>query len=288
MALTFVEKPWEKISAADGVVTYRLKSWPTFYDFLETKVFEIAGFAKENSIWRGQRRSDWSLSTSLDRLFGKLGRLGAGSAELEERAKKHLEAFKYAARGRRGLNPAELTENDWWSLGQHFDLATPLLDWTRSPFAAAYFAFEQLAADTTDHTDHRAVYGLDMLAVSQRNKELVEEVSFERGRQPLLEFIDPMTDENQRLVSQGGLFTRTPIGVSVNEWIEKAFEGLSASVLLRIEIPDADRLKCLRATQSNEYHIHEVVSNRGNFDQRHSRRYTPAANSPSLPFRTGT
>lgn len=238
---------WTRDVPTDGVVVYTLKSWFNFYDLLESDVFGTSAPARQNYIWRGQRRSNWSLSTSLDRLFGKLGLLGTGSAELERRAKEHLEAFKYAARGRRGLNPAELLENDWWALGQHFELATPLLDWTRSPFAAAYFAFEQLVSDPTEQTDNRAVYGLNVFAVSQRNKEVMEEVSFERGRQPLLEFIDPMTDENQRLVSQGGLFTRTPIGVSVEDWVEKAFAGVSAAALLCIDIPNKDRVTCLRA-----------------------------------------
>jgi FRG domain len=243
MVLKFPEDQWAQISAADGLVTFRLKSWSSFYDFLEAEVFQSSASSKQNFIWRGQRRLDWTLSTSLDRVFAQLG-LSAGSADLEARSRRHLEAFKYAARGRRGLNPADLLENDWWALGQHFGLATPLLDWTSSPFAAAYFAFEQLASGGTDH---RAVYGLDRFAVSQRNDVLDQSESFERGRLPVLEFIDPMSDENPRLVSQGGLFTRTPIGVPVEQWVQKAFEGSSARVLLRIEIPDADRLTCLRA-----------------------------------------
>jgi hypothetical protein len=74
----------------------------------------------------------------------------------------------------------------------------------------------------------------------------LESQSFEQGRPPILEFVDPMSDENQRLVSQSGLFTRAPIGTPVEQWVSKAFEGLSMAVLLRIKIPDRDRLSCLR------------------------------------------
>jgi hypothetical protein len=49
------------------------------------------------------------------------------------------------------------------------------------------------------------------------------------------------------LVSQDGLFTRAPIGISIQQWVSREFKGSSASVLLRIEIPDSDRLHCLRA-----------------------------------------
>ena len=231
------------VSVSDGAVTYRLNSWSRFSDFLETEVFETHFSSNRDYIWRGQRRSDWSLSSSLDRVFAGLNLLPGSPSNLEKISRDHLEKFKYAARGRRGPNPASLLENDWWALGQHFGLATPLLDWTRSPFAAAYFAFEQLASDSTEY---RVVYALDRFAVSQRNKELSEGPSFEVGRLPILEFIDPMSDENQRLVSQGGLFTRAPIGQPIERWVAQAFESSTSAVFLRIEIPDRDRLNCLR------------------------------------------
>jgi hypothetical protein len=172
-------------------------------------------------VWRGQRDPEWSLSTTLDRLFGRLGLLTAALRVLESRSADHLDAFKYATRGRRGTNPPSLIENDWWALGQHFGLATPLLDWTRSPFAALYFAFEEL---TTEPTNSRVVYALNQGAVLQKDDELAHGPSYEKGRLPIIEFIDPMSDENQRLVSQGGLFTRAPIGTPIEQWVAKAFE----------------------------------------------------------------
>jgi hypothetical protein len=115
--------------SVDGVRTF-VTSWSAFFDFLENQVFNAPAASRHAYIWRGQRKSDWSLSSSLDRLFQKLNLLAAGPKVLERRSKEHLEAFKYAARGRRGTNPAALLENEWWALGQHFGLATPLLDWT--------------------------------------------------------------------------------------------------------------------------------------------------------------
>jgi FRG domain-containing protein len=234
---------WSRISVVDGSVTFRLGGWTRYFDLLETEVFQLPS-AKHRYIWRGQRRTDWSLSSSLDRLFEKLNLLTAGPAALDKLSADHLETFQYAARGRRGHNPAVLSENEWWSLGQHFGLATPLLDWTRSPFAAAYFAFEEL---TSDSTDYRVVYGLDQNAVRQKSEELLNGPSLEQGRPPVVEFIDPMSDENQRLVSQGGLFTRAPVGMPIEQWVAREFENSSSAVLLRIEIPNSDRAPCLRA-----------------------------------------
>jgi hypothetical protein len=239
---------WERIPPAEdtleGTVTFRLASWSEFFDFLETEVFDPSIASKNTYIWRGQRRSDWRLSSSLDRLFSKLELLSAEPSQLERQLADHLDSFKYATRGRRGPTPASLLENEWWALGQHFGLATPLLDWTRSPFAAAYFAFEELKSDLTEC---RLVYALDQRAVKQKSDELLDAQSFEQGRPPVIEFIDPMSDENQRLVSQDGLFTRAPINISIQQWVAREFKGSSASVLLQIEIPNTDRLPCLRA-----------------------------------------
>lgn len=233
---------WNLLSASDGASAYRLSSWSFFFDFLEQVIFSPG--ARHKYIWRGQRRSDWPLNSSLDRLFQKVGVIGRPQKELEQLSRRHVRAFQYASRGRRGTNPVQLrSDNEWWALGQHYGLATPLLDWTRSPFAAAYFAFEE---NPPDRTESRVVYGFDESAVAQRYAELQEGPSFEEGRLPVVELIDPMSDENQRLVNQGGLFTRAPIGTPIERWVEEQFEGSASTVLVRIEIPDSDREICLR------------------------------------------
>lgn len=234
-----------KKESSDGVKTYGLSSWSSFFPFLETEVFNTSAQSEHAYIWRGQRRSDWSISSSLDRLLQKLNFLAAGPKILDKLSSAHLKSFAYAARGRRGLNPRKLDldkdANEWWALGQHFGLATPLVDWTRSPFAAAYFAFEDVGPE---QTKHRVVYGLDRLAVERRSQALGESAEERSGA--AIEFIEPMSDENQRLVSQSGLFTRAPILVPVDLWVPKAFEGSQSPVLLRVKIPDSGRLSCLR------------------------------------------
>lgn len=238
-----MSEQWQQISALDGIVCFRLRTWTDFFDFVEAEVFEAQSGFGNSYLWRGQRRSDWKLTTSLDRLYAQLNLLKAPPSALEQMSLKHLESFKYASRGRRGVNPALLPEDElWWALGQHFGLATPLLDWTSSPFAAAYFAFEDLASDPTEY---RIVFGLNKALVDQKNKEFDEGPSFEAGS-PFVEFVEPLTDENARLVSQGGCFTRAPIGTPIEDWVSGAFKNSTDATLLRIEIPDADRIACLR------------------------------------------
>lgn len=238
--------PRRSPATADGISSFRLSSWSKFSQFLDTQVFQSAAAAGGNYIWRGQRDARWSLSSSLDRLFETLGILKADSRTLEERSREHLEAFRYASRGRRGQmsRGPSLSENEWWALGQHYGLATPLLDWTRSPYAAAYFAFEE--RDGRKRAS-RVVYGLDQHAVLLKNSELANGPSYEAGRLPVVDFIDSLSDENPRLVSQGGLFTRAPIGTPIEQWVARAFEGSSSPVLVKIEIPNRERSDCLRS-----------------------------------------
>lgn len=235
---------WELVGSTDGTSTFRLASWTHFFDFLEGEIFSFTGPQKRSYLWRGQRRADWSLSTTLDRQLEEIGISTLSPDSLEEISTGHLENFRYAARGRRGSSPPILSENEWWALGQHFGLATPLLDWTRSPFAALYFAFEN---GSVDEDVPRAVYALDESAVLAKAFEVETGPSIEKGRLPIVEIVDPMSDENQRLVSQGACFTRAPIGTSIERWVQRAFEGSSEPVLIRIELPNTERLNCLQA-----------------------------------------
>ena len=77
-------------------------------------------------------------------------------------------------------------------------------------------------------------------------------------RPPAIDFVDPYTHDNARLIAQEGVFTRAPDGVAIEEWVRTHTEPGERFVhLLRIETPDADRKAALsqlaemRITHSN-------------------------------------
>lgn len=225
------------------VLEVSLGSWKEFYERVEDPVFRTAHF-----IWRGQRDASWHLGSGLDRFLAKRPKDTIPLA-----AEKHLERFKLASRGRRGQNPNQpRNDNEWWALAQHNAMLTPLLDWTESPFVALYFAFEK---EQRPDSGVRAVWALSEAVVSARLDEdpASEEIlaSGRRARQGALrtgplEFIRPMQDDNSRLVSQAGLFTRVPSGMTIEEWVSGNTSGNSPLTgLVKIAVPDQDRVDCL-------------------------------------------
>jgi hypothetical protein len=53
----------------------------------------------------------------------------------------------------------------------------------------------------------------------------------EQLREPI-EFIRPMSDENQRLANQGGLFTGAPLGSTLVDWVKDNFLGDNTYTLM--------------------------------------------------------
>ncbi len=140
-------------------------TFASYQDALEYFTKDILPY--RDYIWRGQRCEDWALEPTLHRLVRK-----TPSTKRQMPPENLLERFQFASRGRRGPNPPALqTDNDWWALGQHHGLATPLLDWTESPFVALYFAFIEVGGN---QTDYRAVYGLYKPQVETKVKERFE------------------------------------------------------------------------------------------------------------------
>lgn len=118
--------------------------------------------------WRGQQDPAWPLASRFEREILNLnggGRPGASSiypydGRYERNGKlfwadgfyqgardRYLDAFRQAAAGLRGPNPAVLDPTQWWALGRHFGLVTPLLDWTDSPYIAAFFPLSELLSE---------------------------------------------------------------------------------------------------------------------------------------------
>lgn len=217
----------------DGVLTFALSDWKYFDALVNQRLMEFS-----NYIWRGQASAEWKLESTLDRALRKAKKYYSPDVRDE-----HLEAFKKAARGRRGANPPAIkSEDEWWALGQHFGLATPLLDWTRSPFVAAYFAFVN---EQCEGATRRAVFAFQHILVADECAKRAKATGGKYERECRL--VIPMSDENSRLVSQGGLFTRAPDGVDLETWVREHFKGFPKGILIKITIPNRCRSQCLRA-----------------------------------------
>lgn len=216
----------------NGVTTLRLNDFEDF-DYVVREEF----LDYPHMIYRGQRDVGWPLRTSIDRLFFDQRK----RFPTAEEAKQHLRRFKYAARGRLPSDWKSTGDNSWWSLGQHFGLATPLLDWTESPYYAAYFSFWEQSIEKSEKNADRVVHAIDQKEIKKKSAKL------ESNKQ--VKIIKPLLDQNPRLVSQRGLFTKLPLGNDLEDWIARNFEGENKKeVLVKIVIPEnsGDRLRFLR------------------------------------------
>ena len=133
-----------------GVRVNRCESWDEFIQALRFVA------AKEDGprIFRGHANPDWKLSSTWERKISRhhshhygfsRRKIYEGSGGYERERDKNLEGFKQLAKAMPEI-PLKVTDDDdddWWALGRHYGLETPLLDWSRSPFVAAFWAFAE-------------------------------------------------------------------------------------------------------------------------------------------------
>lgn len=122
-----------------------------------------------------------------------------------------------------------------------------MLDWTESPFVALYFAFEEASKSVRGA---RAVFAFSRPLVELKCDSITKKQPVGSPARPdIVEFITPETDENARLVSQGGLFTKGTTGVEIEEWVRSHFHGSTTHrALVKIIVPErkGDRFEILR------------------------------------------
>ena len=138
--------------------TFTVTSWLHFVEYV-ARVGRDRDAFNPASIWRGQSDAAWKLTTRIQREFAP----DTSEATAYAIEKELLKAFQLRAHVY--LRDVDLPSQDdifsWWSLMQHYGVPTRALDWTESPFVAAYFAVR-------DHWDRDGaifvVPGLDLTA----------------------------------------------------------------------------------------------------------------------------
>jgi len=97
------------------------------------------------------------------------------------------------------------------ALAQHYGVPTRLLDWSRKPLVAAYFAVKEVC-DLTEAPEPKqcVIWALDGGFVQQLAKDDVREGNRPTGRgesRPTIILITAPTASNAHLAAQGGVFT---------------------------------------------------------------------------------
>src|SRR5690348_13068300 len=116
---------------------FRLSSWDQFLNLVTSPPYSHWAF-------RGERDERWPLYSSISRYLQNFGVASAAWPAQEERI---LRIFK--RKGHQFLEkPPDLDDDfQWLALMQHHGAPTRLIDFSWSPYVAAFFALERTLAD---------------------------------------------------------------------------------------------------------------------------------------------
>jgi hypothetical protein len=121
--------------------------------------------------FRGHGMASWSLEPSLNRRLWRTVRVGSGSVTQEINPRDNeirlLLEFQRRAQQHQLPMPPNDQHVDWLTTMQHYRVPTRLLDWTRSPYVALYFAMEE------ERDGDAALWAIDLGWFEHRSHQLL-------------------------------------------------------------------------------------------------------------------
>ena len=189
-------------------------------------------------VFRGQACDLWELRPGLFRGEGLL------LQDAWRLTKQHLQCFKGRVQNIKERIPflkdidLRISREEWWILGQHYGLQTPILDWTQSPFIAAFFAFfqnrpekEDPCFDAWEEEPWRCVWAARRCSINRKFSEYKDPTKAFRS----IHFFDPKICF-QRIRDQRGLFSLGPTLDCIEHTVKANFKGCETPILIQIRI----------------------------------------------------
>jgi hypothetical protein len=189
---------------------------------------------RREHVFRGQADERWPLAASLDRWRKFSCDTDRDSANRDLVESFRREMILSDLPGTVNVSDPRLLE----LLARHHGLPSPLLDWTSSPYMAAFFAFDEMK------TDQRAPQAVSVWVLDRAQVRQIDGIDFIDAPE-LLRF-------NPRALRQHGVFSRIST-------IRQTVEALLSPGLTRFDIDAADArlaladLDAMRINAANLY-----------------------------------
>lgn len=237
-------------------VGYRATTWDQLQSMLNSPPLN------GKMIWRGQRDPTWPLSSKFHRL---------GRRDLTKYLERDVEEFRRLASAEGKIfdknQPDQLEA--LIHMGQHHGLPTPWIDWTRSPFVAMYFAFENEGSQD----GFVRIYGIDVSAwpISNLRNPSIDCAT------PFVELAAPNPMHNPRSVAQQAVVMAT--NLARPEWFiaNRTLPNGSRTKLSFIEVPCGMRSEVLRRLSQLGTTPRTMYGDVGGMALEVSQRYTDPA-----------
>jgi hypothetical protein len=253
--------------STDFVVEHAFKSWKEYksgvMDFLADSQ-KGAEYRKNNSnllenfIFRSQADPDWKLVSAFDRIFDRPG-VTAPREMYERFIKEFVElcvTLQIIKEPEAQFDDAGKLKNAirFEALGRHFGLFTRLLDWSKSPYVAAFFGCADRFVSTGK--SNIAVWCLDVNAVR---------FAFEDHDLLIFERNYP---DNERQFSQGGVFSKNNSNLAaLDDLVQRKNSRFRADpgcpILMKFLIPTSERdasLKDLNMMKINNIELFRGIA----------------------------
>jgi FRG domain len=181
-------------------------------------------------VYRGQADANWGLTSSFDREC---------AAVVKDRPvyfKKLLSFFAYQLR-QYGEDLDGMSDDDRAAIAQHYGMPTRLIDWSGSPYIAAFMAFSSALWEGRCGMGKRvAIWALDLPRFSELNGKI----------DPQFKLVKSRRLENDRVWRQSGLFVEAAgSGVALEAYLAERAGDDSDIGLIQWTIPTNQTAKAL-------------------------------------------
>lgn len=175
-----------------------IDSWESYKEWVGSTVK-----GGDQYYFRGQRKSDWKLQTSFHRYSEKTG---ITMLDYLDKVIPEVNYYVSATQNEHVDLSNEIQFGALLAKLQHHGFPTPLLDWTLSPYIAAYFAFK----DVDPHIPDNSKVSISIFDINLWSKIYTQPLNL-RETTPFVSSFRPLAKNNPRMIQQMAVTTATNI-----------------------------------------------------------------------------